>query len=109
MNIAITGGTGFVGRHLAKLLTYEGHHVILIARGLDRRNQAIRQMKNAQFKAIGTSNEEELFEAFKDCDAVAHCAGINKEITVGDYDLIHVQGTQNVVNAAKRAKVKRFY
>jgi nucleoside-diphosphate-sugar epimerase len=108
MNIAITGGTGFVGGQLAKSLTDEGHSVVLIARGFDRRDESIRHMKNTQFKAIGTSDEEKLFDTFKDCDAVAHCAGINREINPGDYDRIHVRGTQNVVNAAKRANVKKI-
>lgn len=37
MRVAITGGTGFVGRHLAQALTAEGHEVVLTARGVDRR------------------------------------------------------------------------
>ena len=32
MKIAITGGTGFVGGHLARALTADGHEVVLIAR-----------------------------------------------------------------------------
>lgn len=33
MRVAITGGTGFVGGHLAKAFVARGHEVILIARG----------------------------------------------------------------------------
>jgi len=108
MNIAITGGTGFVGSHLAKSLTDNGHSVVLIARGLDKRNETVLNAERTQYKAIGTSDEEKLFDAFAGCDAVAHCAGINRELTHGDYDRIHVQGTQNVVNAAKKAGVKKI-
>ena len=35
MKIAITGGTGFLGRNIAGQLVEHGHDVILIARGED--------------------------------------------------------------------------
>ncbi len=108
MKIAITGGTGFVGRHLARSLSDSGHQVVLIARGLDDRDAQIRQLKNAQFIPIGTSDEDKLADAFAGCDAVAHCAGINRELNKGDYQRIHVEGTQKVVNAARKAGVKRI-
>ena len=41
MRIAITGGTGFVGRHLARLLAAKGHEVVLIARGVDQRDRSV--------------------------------------------------------------------
>jgi nucleoside-diphosphate-sugar epimerase len=107
MKIAITGGTGFVGSHLAKSLTDKGHTVTLIARGLDKRNDAVLRLQQVQLKAVGTSNEEKLIDAFQGCDAVAHCAGINRELKPGDYDRIHIQGTENVINAAKKAGVKK--
>lgn len=108
MNIAITGGTGFVGGHLAKSLTEKGHSVVLIARGFDKRNETVLHGERTQYKDIGTADEEKLIDAFDGCDAVAHCAGINRELRRGDYDRIHVQGTHNVVNAAKNAGVKKI-
>jgi nucleoside-diphosphate-sugar epimerase len=41
MRIAITGGTGFIGRHLADALTASGHEVILITRGRDDRDRSV--------------------------------------------------------------------
>ncbi|PWT99783.1 MAG: nucleoside-diphosphate sugar epimerase [Candidatus Melainabacteria bacterium] len=108
MKIAITGGTGFVGRHLARALTAEGHQVVLIARGVDKRELSVRSGNLITFAAIGTSDEEKLRAAFKECQAVAHCAGINRELQAGDYERVHVQGTRNVVNAAKKAGVKKI-
>lgn len=108
MKIAITGGTGFVGGHLAKSLSERDHDVVLVARGLDERNPDVRKLERTQFMPIGTSDQSELTLAFEGCAAVAHCAGINREITPGDYDRIHIRGTQNVVDAAKKAGVKQI-
>jgi NADH dehydrogenase len=43
--------------------------------------------------------------ALKGCDAVIHCAGINREVGPQTYDAIHVRGTQALVEAARAAAV----
>jgi NADH dehydrogenase len=103
MRIAITGGTGFIGRHLARTLSSEGHSVVLIARGRDSRDTAIRSLPNSTFAPMGTGSAEQMAEAFAGCDAVAHCAGINREIGKQTYQHVHIQGTRNVVDAARSA------
>ena len=103
MRIAITGGTGFVGRHLARALVAEGHHAVLIARGVDARDADVRHLDHATFAAVGTSSVQGLTNAFTGCDAVAHCAGINRAIGGQTYERVHVGGTQNVVDAARAA------
>jgi NADH dehydrogenase len=108
MRIAITGGTGFVGGHLARLLAGDGHHVVLIARGADRRDETIRRLPNATFCPLGAGNEDQLAAAFAGCESIAHCAGINREIGEQTYARVHVHGTQSVVNAARRAGVKKI-
>jgi uncharacterized protein YbjT (DUF2867 family) len=107
MKIAITGGTGFIGRHLAHALEKTGHQVVLIARGVDQRDEGIRQLEQATFIPVGIGKEEDLVQAFAGCEGVAHCAGINREIESQTYQRVHVEGTQNVVNAARRAGVKK--
>ena len=107
MKIAVTGGTGFVGRHLARELTKDDHEVVLIARGVDRRDPEIQHLTGATFAPIGLDDEGKLVEAFTGCDGVAHCAGINREIGRQTYQRVHVEGTRNVVNAAKRAGVAK--
>jgi uncharacterized protein YbjT (DUF2867 family) len=107
MKIAITGATGFVGRHLAQSLSYQGHDLILIARGQDGRDRTIRRIHGAQFHPISVTDEEALSHAFEACDAVAHCAGINRELADQTYACVHIAGTQAVVNAARLAGVKK--
>lgn len=108
MKIAITGGTGFVGGKLARQLTQEGHDVVLIARGLDHRDKTLRDLPRSSFASIGTDNEDKLVTAFSGCEAVAHCAGINREVGEQTYQRVHIEGTQNVIRAAKRAGAKKI-
>ncbi|MCZ6689091.1 MAG: NAD(P)H-binding protein [Planctomycetota bacterium] len=105
MKIAITGGTGLVGAHLARRLTMRGHSVVLISRGIDRRDEDIRTLPGSTLAPIGIGDETKLTEAFAGCDGVAHCAGINREMGEQTYRRVHVEGTRNVVNAARRAGV----
>ena len=63
MRIAITGGTGFVGRHLAARLRASGHEVVVISR---RTGHGL-----GASAADGTAG---LTEAFRGCEAVVHCA-----------------------------------
>jgi len=99
MKIAITGGTGFVGSHLAERLISEGHEVVSIVR---------RPRGTRGFVSSDLSDFSQLSEAFAGCHAVAHCAGINREIGDQTYQRVHVEGTRNVVEAAKAAGVEKI-
>ncbi|HEY8228507.1 MAG TPA: NAD-dependent epimerase/dehydratase family protein [Pyrinomonadaceae bacterium] len=101
MKVAITGASGFIGRHLADRLEAEGHETVR----LDCRiNGAITD------NSVRTdlTDVTELASAFADCDSVAHCAGINREIGDQTFASVHVRGTQNVLKAARIAGVKKI-
>jgi len=84
VKIAITGGTGFVGRHVATRLRADGHVVVCLGRA------------------------DRLEGAFTGCEAVVHCAGINREIGSQTYRAVHVEYTRRVVDEARRAGVTRI-
>ena len=90
MRVAITGGTGFVGRHLAQSL--EAAETVVVSRRT----------------GVRIDDVDALAAAFAGCDAVAHCAGINREIGDQTFQNVHVDGTRAVVEAARRAGVKRI-
>ncbi|MBF4567606.1 NAD(P)H-binding protein [Plantibacter sp. VKM Ac-2880] len=92
MRIAITGGTGFVGRHLVERLQGDGHETVVVSRRT----------------GVDIDDTEALAAAFAGCDAVAHCAGINREIGEQTFERVHVRGTRAVVDAARRAGVGRL-
>ena len=110
MRVAITGGTGFVGGHLAVALAKEGHQVVAIARGIDQRPWSSQVLGTAGVTDVQASLTDlnALRQAFAGCDAVAHCAGINRELGSQTYGAVHVGGTRNVVDAAQQAGVQRI-
>ncbi len=106
MKIAITGGTGFVGGHFAKQVLEDGHEVVLVSRTADR--EGLNDSGRVTRVSADLSDVRVLTGAFAGCEAVAHCAGINREIGKQTFKRIHVQGTRNVVEAARQAGVRRI-
>lgn len=101
MKVAITGGTGFIGGHLAQRLSVEGHEVVILGRSQHSEERA------ANFVECSLSSIESLTAAFAGCDVVAHCAGINREIGRQTYQSVHIEATENVVAAARSAGVRK--
>jgi uncharacterized protein YbjT (DUF2867 family) len=99
MRIAITGANGFVGTHLTHRLESESHELVLISR---------RQRKDDRVFANDLSDAGALRELLRDCKVVAHCAGINRETGNQTYRRVHIEGTRNVVEAAKAAGVEKI-
>ena len=89
--IAVTGASGFVGRHVLDRLAAGGHEVVSLSRrtGFD----------------LAHPDRDALLRALAGCDAVIHCAGINRELGSQTYDAVHVRGTQALIEAAAAAGV----
>ena len=104
MRIAITGGTGFVGRNTARALIDAGHEVVLIARGS-------RDVVPREGLTVARANVVEgtrLVEAFAGCDVIVHLVAIIRERGRQTFDAVIRRGTENVLAAAREAGVNRL-
>ena len=115
MNIAITGGTGTLGRVLIARFLKDGHErVVSISRDEvkagDLRNQHSDNRLNVFLGDV--RDRERLTLAFRGCDAVIHAAAL-KRVPVGEaYDSLemiktNITGTVNTVLAAMAVGVKK--
>ncbi|MGK6356406.1 NAD-dependent epimerase/dehydratase family protein [Sphingomonas sp. DT-207] len=100
--LAITGGTGFVGSRLIALATEAGHHV----RALTRREQAERA--NIAWVRGDLDATDALAELCSGADAVIHVAGVVNAPDREGFARGNVEGTRNMLDAAKGAGVERF-
>jgi uncharacterized protein YbjT (DUF2867 family) len=106
MKIAITGGAGFVGRHLATRLLNEGNEVVIVTRR--PANNRLNYREGVTYAISDLSTPEPLVRALEGCHAVAHCAGINREVGRQTFQHVHVDGTANLLKAAKIAGIQKL-
>lgn len=108
MKILVTGATGFVGRHLVEALLKRGEKVACLVRSKEKKfpfDKKKVEIKLGDLRVLGS-----LREALREIDIVYHLAAISgKSATAEDlYQRVNVEGTRNILEAAKKAKVKRF-
>jgi uncharacterized protein YbjT (DUF2867 family) len=107
MKIAITGGTGFIGKHLARDLADRGHQVVVIARGQYTRGKGVPTHNNITFIQANVTDAAALIQAFAGCTAVVQCAGTSEDSSQ-TFQQVHVEGARSAVTAARQAGVKKF-
>jgi NADH dehydrogenase len=103
--IAVTGASGFVGRHLVLAASARGFEVD----GIVRSESGARVVAGAGGRPVLTQalEPEPLARAFRGTRAVVHLAGIGAERGDGTYETVNVEGTRSVVAAALMAGVPR--
>lgn len=103
--IAITGATGYVGRAVVKRVLADGHKV----RAIVREPGAARGLPAGVELFHGNVLYAPSLEgAFAGVKCVIHLVGIINEWKENTFERAHTQATMNVVDAAKKAGVKRY-
>lgn len=107
--IAIVGAGGFVGRHLAARLQAAGLSPRCIAR--DPRRAAGTLPAGADLRAADLLDRASLDSALDGAGTIVHCAAVTadrKERYPGEYRRVHVEGTRNLVEAARARGATRI-
>ncbi len=106
MLVALTGGTGFVGRHVAATLVRRGHHVRALVR--DPGQAGVLTDLGAELVTGGLDDRVALEQLARDAETVIHLVGIIVEQGSQTFAAVHVEGTRAVLAAARAAGVRRF-
>jgi len=99
--ILITGGTGFVGRHMAVRLLAQGEPVRLLAR------KPV-EIAGAEVSPGNVRDVASVVSAARGCRAVIHLVGIIRETRGATFERVHVGGTRSVIQACQEAGVARL-
>ena len=73
MKILVTGGAGYIGSHMVKMLCDLGHSVVVVDSLVNGHRQAVDN--RAKFVETCLSSKKIVAKALKSCDAVMHFAG----------------------------------
>lgn len=102
MIVALTGGTGFLGRHVLDRLVAHGHRV----KALARREQPPRD--DVAWIAGDLADTAALTRLSEGADAVIHVAGLVNAPDAAGFEAGNRVGTANMARAARAAGVTRF-
>lgn len=105
--ILVTGGTGFIGRSLIRALVDSGRQVRILLRP-SAESPKIPRGTPVEVAVSSLNDFRSLRAAMKDVEAVYHLAGAERQSQRGNINQVDVEGTKQVVTAAKEAGVDRF-
>lgn len=105
--VFVTGGSGFVGGYLIEALVERGDTVFALARS--DRSARIVESRGAEVVRGDLSNTEAMAAGMAKCDVVFHAAAkVEQWGEREQFRAINIEGTENVLEAARRVGVERL-
>ena len=114
MHFVVTGGAGFVGSHLVKLLVEEGHEITVIDNLHKGKKENLASVINKiKFQKIDIRDCESMRKVLKNIDGVFHQAALtvvqDSFSRPEEYFDVNVRGTENIFKLAIENKFKVVY
>ena len=105
--VALTGASGFVGRHVLPTLLEAGYHVRALVRDPQRLSIRDGRMEPVEGNLFDLASLRRLVDG---AAAVIHLVGIIMQVPGRNqtFENVHVEGTLNLLEAARGAGIKRW-
>ena len=111
MKFAVTGGAGFVGSNIVKLLVKENHDVLVIDNMHTGKKENLQEVfDKIEFCELDIRNIPELENKIKDVDGIFHEAALTivqeSFLMEEEYYDVNVKGTENIFKIAEKYGIK---
>ena len=114
MKFAVTGGAGFVGNNIVRLLISKGHSVVVIDNLHTGKKENLEGvLEKIEFYEIDIRNYNEMEKILKNVDGIFHEAALTivqeSFDKTKEYFDVNVKGTENIFKIAEKFKKKVVY
>ena len=114
MRFVVTGGAGFVGSHLVKLLVKKGHEITVIDNLHSGKLENLKEVKDKiKFLKLDIQDFNAMEENLREIDGVFHQAALTvvpDSFKIPDkYHSVNVDGTENIFKIAQKNNFKVVY
>jgi len=104
--ICMIGGSGFVGRALVRLATDQGYAVTVACRHPERARDLL--VEGIRLVRADVTDGRGLDEAVMDAGVVINLVGLLFERGRQNFEAAHVHGTEHILAACTRAKIRQY-